>query len=208
MRIVTMPGTAPGRLSTLLLVLLLSACGTLHAPAGEAEDAALAHLLAPPAWPAEATQDAPRLDVDALRDALRAEIDAARRAHGLPALEWDGRLERIASAHSADMAENDYFGHVNLRGETPTDRAQAGVGENLYATHRYAEYAVETTPDGTRWAFEWKDERQIAREAVEGWLASRTHRANLLSPLYRAGAVGVALDDNEALFITQNLAAR
>ena len=51
------------------------------------------------------------------------------------------------------------------------------------------------------------DERQPAsdrREAVALWLESPTHRANLLSPLYQATAVGVIPGTNETLFITQN----
>ena len=184
----------------------------------------LAALLGPAVWPDEVTADAPALDVVALERAIHDAVNRVRAAHGLAALAWDTPLVSVARSHSGDMARQAFFGHVNLRGEDATARAERvgitsvheagtgllqGVGENLFLTHRYDEYRRHERPGGdVRYEFEWKDEAALADEAVAAWLASRTHRDNILCPAYRSGAVGVVLGDNETVYITHNFSFR
>lgn len=191
---------------------------------GSAASSPLAALLGPAAWPDEVTADAPALDVVALERAIHDEVNRARATHGLAALAWDAPLVGVARSHSADMARQAFFGHVNLRGEDATARAERsgitsirqastgllqGVGENLFLTHRYAEYRRHQAPGAApRYEFEWKDEGVLAEQAVAAWMGSRTHRNNLLCPSYRAGAVGVVLGDNETVYITHNFTYR
>ncbi|GAI07888.1 unnamed protein product, partial [marine sediment metagenome] len=54
-----------------------------------------------------------------------------RRNHGLDELVWDEKLAEIAREHSEDIANNDFFSHVNPSGEDPTDRARRH-GYSLY----------------------------------------------------------------------------
>lgn len=76
------------------------------------------------------------------------------------------QLHRAALAHAADMAEHSYFSHGGRDGSQVGDRAsRAGyawqrIGENLAAG--------QTT----------------AAQAVQGWLASPGHCANLMQPAY------------------------
>jgi uncharacterized protein YkwD len=212
-----------------LTVFLLGGCAASRGPSGPSADEAvmgsapkdpLEALLAPAPWPASATQDAPALDLDALAQTTHAYVNAVRAEHDLPALSWAEPLVAIARAHSQDMAINAYFGHTNGAGEDATARAQRaglpcqqvagtylleGIGENLFLTHRYAEYRAGRDASGQPvYTFTWKEADEIARQAVAGWMQSRTHRANLLSPLYRAEAIGIVLAGNAALFVTQN----
>jgi len=79
---------------------------------------------------------------------------------------WNGRLERAAYTHTADMVLNDYFDHVGSDGSTVGTRvSRVGynwrrVGENLAHANRSAE------------------------EVVNLWLASPGHCANLMHPSF------------------------
>ena len=206
----------------LLAAVVMGGCTGLHA--AEGDDGPLASLLAPAPWPAEATHHAPPLDADALALAIHDHVNAARAAHALPPLEWAEPLAGVAAAHSRDMAANRYFGHTGPAGTDADDRARAaglatrarlgsylvdGLGENLFLTHRFRAYWIQKAPGGTpRYTFEWKTLDEIAREAVDGWMESATHRANLLSPLYHTAGIAVVHAGNEALFVTQNLSCR
>ncbi|MEM2512692.1 MAG: CAP domain-containing protein, partial [Candidatus Bathyarchaeia archaeon] len=47
-----------------------------------------------------------------------------RKKHGIKELIWDEKLSEIARTHSRDMAQNNFFSHINLNGEDPTARAK------------------------------------------------------------------------------------
>lgn len=76
------------------------------------------------------------------------------------------QLHRAAQAHAADMAEHSYFSHGGRDGSQVGERAsRAGyawqrIGENLAAG------------------------QATAAKAVQGWLASPGHCANLMQPAY------------------------
>jgi uncharacterized protein YkwD len=105
-----------------------------------------------------------------------------RAKNGLSSLRGNSRLRRAAEAHAADMVSNRFFDHTTPRGATMVDRilraryvrANQGwvLGENLeWGTGRLA------TPRG----------------AIEAWMDSPGHRANLLKRGYRDIGVGIVL---------------
>src|SRR5699024_9722764 len=63
--------------------------------------------------------------------------NASRVNHGLAILDWHEDVSQTAKKHSNDMAENDYFSHTSLNGNTLMHRVEAdnipfvSVGENL-----------------------------------------------------------------------------
>lgn len=90
-----------------------------------------------------------------------------------PALTMDVRLHCAARKHSQDMAERNYFDHVNPDGEDPFDRIDQGgytgwgaAGENIAAG--------SDDPATT----------------VQGWLDSDGHCANLMNPQYEHTGIG------------------
>ena len=120
------------------------------------------------------------------------------------------------------MAQNAYFSHVNKKGESASERATrlgfsgiqtnknyavVGIGENLFATHRYEEYVViqDSLLDQQTYKVKWKEMDVIAQEAVDAWLQSLPHRNNLLSTAYSAQGIGVSIGSNGTVFVTQNL---
>lgn len=91
---------------------------------------------------------------------------------------WSSLLEGAASLHATDMAENNYFSHGGRDGSTPARRVtRAGyryrvTGENIAAG--------QLSPE----------------DAVQGWIHSPTHCANLMNGLFTE--MGVALSVNRA----------
>ncbi len=104
--------------------------------------------------------------------------NSQRAAAGLGALALDPTLEAIARQRAQDMAANGYFSHTSPSGATAfTLMAQYGyrygvAGENI-ARNNY--------PDS-----------QSADTAMSGFMASPSHRENILDGQFRYVGVGVA----------------
>jgi uncharacterized protein YkwD len=97
-------------------------------------------------------------------------------------------LDRVARAHSADMAARGYLAHENPEGENPVDRIErGGVSGFLLA----AENAGTT------------NRRDPVQEILEGWKLSPVHRRNLLAPAFNTTGVGTARASDGTLYFTQ-----
>lgn len=95
-----------------------------------------------------------------------------RSQYGLPPLIPNDQLATAADVHNTNMINQDFFDHTGKDGSQPSDRAQAAgydwsfVGENIGAGY--------TTPE----------------EAVNGWVNSPGHFANITNPDYTEIGVG------------------
>jgi uncharacterized protein YkwD len=171
------------KVRTLTIALLAAA---LLAPAGSVAEGKKPRKHAAPA---KVTKDCPDADVEPASDDLR-RIRAAilclhnqiRAQHKLPALRQNKRLRKAAVGHSRNMVANGFFEHTTPKGVTMVDRILKAryvredqgwaLGENLaWGTGSYA------TPRG----------------ALQAWLDSPGHRANILKRSYREMGVGVVL---------------
>ncbi|RIW38533.1 serine protease [Bacillus salacetis] len=112
--------------------------------------------------------------------------NATRVNHGLPVLTWDDHVRSTAREHSLDMAENNYFNHTNLAGQSPFDRMQEDditftvAGENL----AYGQFS--------------------SIFAHEGLMNSEGHRKNILKEEYEFLGVGVAFNQESQPYYTEN----
>jgi uncharacterized protein YkwD len=112
--------------------------------------------------------------VNAARKQSRQCGDRPYRAVGTVRL--NALLSAAAQAHAADMAAHSHFAHEGRDGSSPADRAtRAGyrwrsIGENIASGM--------TTPEA----------------AVEGWLKSPPHCANLMAPQFTEMGVAFAVD--------------
>ncbi|MDW8480795.1 MAG: CAP domain-containing protein [Meiothermus sp.] len=101
-----------------------------------------------------------------------------RTERGLRPLQWDARAYEAALGHARDMLRRNFFAHQNPDGLGVAERMRAAgvleimVGENLAGFEGY--------PDA-----------EIPQRALEGWMNSPGHRANLLKPEFTH--LGVAL---------------
>ncbi|NWQ44328.1 CAP domain-containing protein [Bacillus sp. EB106-08-02-XG196] len=116
--------------------------------------------------------------------------NAARVNHQLPILTWDEHVRETAREHSTDMAENDYFDHKNLEGQTPFDRMK----EDAVAFHM----AGENLAYG----------QLSSIFAHEGLMNSLGHRENILRQDYEYLGVGVAFNEKSQPYYTQNYYAK
>jgi uncharacterized protein YkwD len=138
---------------------------------------------------ANAAQECANADLDATKDNLP-EIRAAilclhnqiRAEHDLPSLRENKRLRKAALGHSRDMVKDSFFDHTTPEGVTMVDRILRAryvreddgwvLGENLaWGTGSYG------TPRG----------------AVNAWMESPGHKANILKRSFREMGVGVVL---------------
>jgi len=124
-----------------------------------------------------------------------------RSSYGLDELILDSKLSQISQAHSDDMVENDYFSHVNLDGETPTDRAIAAdynvvkyLGDGYYATGIGENIAKMPTGNVIGIGYVSDDAESIAKAIVDAWMDSPGHRANILNSQYTNMGIGVSFD--------------
>ncbi|WP_404329651.1 CAP domain-containing protein [Mesobacillus maritimus] len=111
--------------------------------------------------------------------------NATRVERGLSALQWDEQVKETARKHSSDMAENNYFSHTNLVGESPFDRMSnddilfSVAGENLAYGQTSSVFAHE------------------------GLMNSLGHRENILKAEFKQLGVGVAFNSDSHPYYTQ-----
>jgi len=131
---------------------------------------------------------APTPDLRALERKVEEGINGVRTSRGRTPLEVSEPLRRIARAHSEDMARRRYFDHVSPDGAGPADRVRA----RGLAYRRVSENIAMN-----------RGEDDPVRSAVEGWVASPGHLENLLDAEVRSTGVGIAVDEDGALYFTQ-----
>ena len=110
----------------------------------------------------------------------------------------DSLLTRIARARSCDMAHGGDFSHTDAKGHFIAGdmvRQNFGryhtVGENITKLgDTILEGIGATRPFGPE---------EFAAAAVDAWIKSPEHRANILNPRYHASGIGVAMVDGEAV---------
>ena len=152
-----------------------------------------------------------RFNRDYLETNILRIINDFRIANGRSALRVDDRLAEIALAHSQDMAQNNHYSHINLRGEDPTARARRvgydcynprsiGIAENIHVLYGH------TSSLGL--SYEWETQETMARRFAADFMASPGHRRNILDPRYGLTGLGVALGSyngiEHAIFVTHN----
>jgi uncharacterized protein YkwD len=123
-----------------------------------------------------------RATISDARSATLCLINEARTKRGLGRLGSAGSLVRAASAHSRDMAVNDFFSHDSPGGSTPKDRI-AGAGYLAGATS----WAIGET---IAWG---SGSLATPSSIVRSWLRSPGHRAILLDSRYDDAGIGIAL---------------
>ncbi|PTE67100.1 secretion protein [Staphylococcus devriesei] len=113
-------------------------------------------------------------------------VNSERKQHGLNTLNYSKSISNTARKHSADMADNNYFDHTNLDGDSPFDRLKKdkinfnSAGENL----AYGQ--------------------QSSIFAHEGLMNSLGHRKNILNTSFSTLGVGVEFNDKRQPYWTEN----
>jgi uncharacterized protein YkwD len=164
------------KLRTALLTLLTALLMVPAAGVAEGKKARAAQECA------DADLEAAKANLPRIRAAVLCLHNRIRAEHDLPALRENKRLRKAALGHSKDMVRDGYFEHTTPEGTTMVDRILRAryvreddgwaLGENL---------AWGTGSLGT------------PRGAVQAWMDSPGHRANILKKTYRELGVGVVV---------------
>lgn len=175
----------------ILLIVLLSASQSVFAQKPQVFP--VARLLSLPG--ANTTSASPSLSqaTEIERRAFEG-TNKARLQKGLAPLEWDPELYRMARIHSESMSRRGYFAHETPEGLRLKDRAHAvGIqhfrvlGENIAYNQGYDDPG----------AF-----------AVERWMISPGHRANILNSEFERSAVGSFVASDGTVYLTQEFIKR
>lgn len=121
-----------------------------------------------------------RRDALALSNQARAIARFCGETHydAVPALNWNNQLEEAARLHSDDMATHNFFSHTGSNGLNPSYRLQVvGYEYRTWAENIYA--GLHNT-----------------QAAIDGWLKSPGHCANIMNP--HVTELGVACVANSA----------
>jgi uncharacterized protein YkwD len=157
----------------------------------------------------------PEIRVADLERRVHELINKTRRDHNLTALVFDERLARIARGHSRDMATRRFFSHTNPDGEDATARGKRaeftcrkpistssyreGLGENLYQDNLYSRIHFS----GTERSYDWNSSDKLAANSLRAWMNSPGHRHNILDKVYSQTGIGIAISNDDKVFITQ-----
>jgi uncharacterized protein YkwD len=174
--VLAIPATAQARFTAQRVAQARVALG--HAPAF----ARAAQSPAVPANCANADLVPNAGNLDAIRAAIVCLHNQIRGRNGLPLLKGNTKLRLAAEGHSADMVSARYFDHTSPSGSTMVDRILAAgyvranqgwlLGENL----------------------EWgTGSLSTPRGALDAWMNSPGHKANILKRGYRHMGVGITL---------------
>jgi uncharacterized protein YkwD len=187
-----------------LLPLAIVLCGFSHtALAQDSKPRPVARLVssgpinsAPkPINPPVAPSTSPTLDeASAIERRAFKQTNLIRVQNGLKPLTWDADICRMARTHSETMFREGFFSHTTPDGKRLRDRARSVgivqfrvVAENIAYNQGYEDPG----------AF-----------AVERWMLSPKHRANILSPEFRAMAIGSFVAADGAVYLTQTFITR
>jgi uncharacterized protein YkwD len=122
------------------------------------------------------------------------QTNMVRVQNGLAPLTWDSDICRMAREHSENMSRDGFFAHTTPDGKRLRDRARVvGVVQFRVLAENIAYNQGYEDPG----AF-----------AVERWMLSPKHRANILSPEFRSMAIGSFVAADGSVFLTQTFITR
>lgn len=133
--------------------------------------AALVAILAPA--PAAARAGGPTTELSLLESGVVAQINFIRVQHGLAALRLSGDLDEAADEHSQEMAADGYFEHDSYDGSAFWKRIAS-----FYSSTGYGYWSVGEN-------LLWGSPSVGSVGALQMWMRSPEHRANILNPRWR-----------------------
>jgi len=136
--------------------------------------------------------------------------------NGLEPIKFDFKISDIARLHSTDMSNQNYFAHENLDGLDASDRARdtgyrcfkwignsyyLGLSENIFRGNLYESMRLL---GGVPVSYDWLSNEEISHITVDGWMNSEGHRKNILNSNFDREGIGVIIDSEDRVYVTQN----
>lgn len=155
---------------------------------------------------------------EAVEDEFLRLLNAERVSRGKQSLSERDVLTEMGEAHSQNMAEHDYLGHVEPDGDTIEDRyRRRGLlpecrlpldGSGRYyagaenAAHFWVNERVKLTDDETIYV---ADETDLARGIFRSWMNSPPHRKAMLVASADEAGLGLHIDDRGKVYASLEL---
>lgn len=111
--------------------------------------------------------------MQSLESGVLGAINTTRRAHGLVALRLSPALSAAARQHSIEMAKDGYFAHTSVNG--------GAFDRRIVRYYPSASWRFWSVGENLLWSSPDVD----ARTALQMWMNSPEHRANLLTARWR-----------------------
>jgi uncharacterized protein YkwD len=137
-----------------------------------------AMLVAVPVTAAVAAPQQPVVAMSPLERGVLVDINAFRSAHRLPQLRLSPQLTDAARQHTQEMATDGYFAHESVDGSAFWKRLQRYYASTPWSYWSVGENLLWSSPDVD------------AEHALQMWIASPEHLANLMNKNWRE--IGVA----------------
>ena len=158
---------------------------------------------------------------DYLADLVFDLTNEERARHGLQRVSRSTALDRVATAHSTDMAARNYFSHTTkgvLRRANLGDRMRGAGVQFTRATENIAMHPVVVQKMYEIWNVGLTSRRReigrrgitygdMAAKVMDGWMNSPGHRQNILDANVTELGVGCAVGDRKEcpyVYVTQN----
>jgi len=116
--------------------------------------------------------------LSSLESGILFDINTLRRAHHLAPLKLNAKLDAAAREHTMQMQQQGYFAHDSADGSLFWKRIEAFYGSSPWRHWSVGENLLWSSPDVS------------PDKALQMWLGSPEHRANLMNPRWRE--IGVA----------------
>jgi uncharacterized protein YkwD len=139
-------------------------------------------------------------------------VNQERADNGLSPLKWNEQVADVCRLHSKDMMDHDFFAHTGSDGSNSSYRLiRDGIlywnqtGENIARISGIYSYIKNIQGDIIE--TNYKSQEDIAQDAVDGWMESPTHRANILRADFDEAGMGVKTVD-DIYYFTQDFIVR
>ncbi|MCX2819515.1 CAP domain-containing protein [Haladaptatus sp. F3-133] len=141
-------------------------------------------------------------------------VNRERGSRDVRVVEENAGLSSVSRNHSLNMSESGYVSHVDLSGVgvvrySDTCQSLPGVGNFSYSENIARSWVGKkvVSPDRNSTVFVRTGEG-VARNIVNIWMNSSSHRKALLDDEWRSTGVGVVSNESGAVFATQSFCSR
>jgi uncharacterized protein YkwD len=139
--------------------------------------------LAGTALPSSNSQHRATVALTSFDYSVLAQLNRVRVVHGLLPLHLNLRLSESADAHSREMGSDGYFAHASFDGTTYWKRIEQWYPWSGYQVWSVGENLLWSSPDLS------------PATALQMWMQSPEHRANILNPNWREIGISAVHSD-------------
>lgn len=176
-----------GRNVGLAIIIPLIAIGVFFAPQIVGSISKTTDSLIPNV---SSTQETQNVDWKTVALQIHDLVNKEREANHVSDLSWDDSIANVALAHSKDMIENNYVGHIDLQGNNAANRLENANVCNGYSGENIAYFYDYSSSE-------------ISQNTFDGFMSDQGHKDNLLGVGYTREGIGI-YSNNTNTYVTED----